>query len=456
MRSVNKRFLTALCTLLAISAGVVATGESVAADLVVRDVTLLDGTGAPAQAGVSVHVRDGRVFAVHPRAPRVRGATVIDGRGKFLIPGLIDTHIHLQGGRIPQPGGGVRIDRELAVRTLHGYLYSGVTSIVDQGNAADFIFGLRAEERAGTLLAPRIFATGANITVPKGYGDNPFSIKVGDFAADRPTLEAHFARRPDIQKFLYDELGTFGAPKAPVLPDDVYAAIVRLAKESGIRTTVHVVDGQGARKSLEAGIEGFSHTVRAGINEDTIALLRERRVPVSSTLAVITHIARVADHPEFLQGELFKATVEPEQLAEQQGAERQRYISSGMSARFQPMVPQMFSTARRMHESGVIVALGTDRTFGASVHMELELLHEAGIPLADLLRIATLNGAIYLGLERELGSIEPGKRADMLLLEADPRRDVAAYRRITAVFKEGRYIDRSALDVPANRRRSVE
>lgn len=456
MRLGKERFLTATCALFAMLVGVVATDTSIAADLVVRDVTLLDGTGAPAQAGVSVHVRDGRVLAVHPRAPRVRGATVIDGRGKFLIPGLIDTHIHLQGGRIPQAGGGVRIDRELAVRTLHGYLYSGVTSIVDQGNAADFIFALRAEERAGTLLAPRIFATGANITVPKGYGDNAFSIKVGDFAADRPTLEAHFARRPDIQKFLYDELGTFGAPKAPVLADDVYAAIVRLAKESGIRTTVHVVDGMGARKSLEAGIEAFSHTVRAGINEDTVALLRERRVPVSSTLAVITHIARVADNPEFLQGELFKATVEPEQLAEQAGAERQRYINSGMSARFQPMVPQMFSTARRMHESGVIIALGTDRTFGASVHMELELLHEAGIPLADLLRIATLNGAIYLGLERELGSIEPGKRADMLLLEADPRRDVAAYRRIVAVFKEGRHIDRSALDVPANRRRSVE
>jgi len=456
MRSVNKRFLTAQCALLAMLAGVVATGDSIAADLVVRDVTLLDGTGAPAQAGVSVHVRDGRILAVQSRAPRIRGAKVIDGRGKYLIPGLIDTHIHLQGGRIPQPGGGVRVDRELAVRTLHGYLYSGVTSVVDQGNAADFIFGLREEERAGTLLAPRIFATGANIAVPKGYGDNPFSIKVGDFAADRPTLEAHFARRPDIQKFLYDELGTFGAPKAPVLADDVYAAIVRLAKESGIRTTVHVVDGTGARKSLEAGIEAFSHTVRAGITEDTLALLRERRVPVSSTLAVITHIARVADHLEFLQGELFKATVEPEQLAEQQGAERQRYISSGMSARFQPMVPQMFSTARRMHESGVIIALGTDRTFGASVHMELELLHEAGIPLADLLRIATLNGAIYLGLERELGSIVPGKRADMLLLEADPRRDVTAYRRIAALFKEGRYIDRSVLDVPANRRRSVE
>lgn len=436
--------------------GAVSLGAAVADELLIRDVTLLNGTGAPAQAGVSVHVRDGRVVAVHARAPRIRGATVVDGRGKFLIPGLIDTHIHLQGGRIPVAGGGVRVDRELAVRTLHGYLYSGVTSVVDQGNAADFIFGLRAEERAGTLLAPRIFATGANITVPKGYGDNAFSIKVGDFATDRAGLEAHFARRPDIQKFLYDELGTFGAPKAPVLADDLYAAIVRLAKEYGIRTTVHVVDGKGARKSLEAGIDAFSHTVRAGVNDDTVMLLRERHVPVSSTLAVLTHIARVADHPEFLEGELFKATVEPEQLAEQAGAERERYISSGMSARFQSMLPQMFATARRLHEAGVTLALGTDRTFGASVHMELELLHEAGIPVADLLRIATLNGAIYLGLERELGSIEPGKRADMLLLEADPSRDVSAFRRIAAVFKDGRYVDRAALDVPANRLRSVE
>jgi len=147
-------------------------GSADAADLLVRDVTLLDGTGAPARVGVSVQVRNGRVLAVHERAPRLPGATVVDGRGKYLIPGLIDTHIHLQGGRIPLAEGGVRIDRELAVRTLHGYLYSGVTSVVDQGNAADFIFGLRAEERSGALVSPRIFATGANITVPKGHGDN--------------------------------------------------------------------------------------------------------------------------------------------------------------------------------------------------------------------------------------------------------------------------------------------
>ena len=102
--------------------------------------------------------------------------------------------------------------------------------------------------------------------------------------------------------------------------------------------------------------------------------------------------------------------------------------------------------------AGVPLALGTDRTWGASVHMELALLQESGIPLKDLLRIATLNGAIYLGREREFGSIEPGKFADMLLLAADPLETVKAYGAIEMVFKGGQRVDRSALDVPANRR----
>ena len=84
--------------------------------------------------------------------------------------------------------------------------------------------------------------------------------------------------------------------------------------------------------------------------------------------------------------------------------------------------------------------------------MELALLQESGIPLKDLLRIATLNGAIYLGREREFGSIEPGKFADMLLLAADPLETVKAYGAIEMVFKGGQRVDRSALDVPANRR----
>ena len=420
--------------------------------LLIRDVTLLDGTGAAERPGVSVEVRDGKIFAIHQVAPTTTNAAVIDGRGKYLIPGLVDTHVHLQGGRVPVPGGGVRVDRQLALRTLHGYLYCGVTSIVDQGNSADFIFGLRDEERAGTLLAPRIFATGANITVPGGYGDNAFSLKISNLDADRDMLGRHFARRPDIQKFLYDDLATAGARRAPVIPDALFSDAVAMAHAAGVRTTVHVVDEHGARTALTAGIDALSHTVRAGQSSQLTTLIRERGVSVSTTLTVLTHIARVAEDPGFLDDGLFRATVEPAQLEAQKGAERARYIESGMSARFQAMLPGFFANARHLHDAGVPLALGTDRTWGASVHMELALLQEAGIPLKDLLRIATLNGALYLGREREFGSIEPGKFADMLLLTANPLETVKAYGAIEMVFKGGQRVDRSALDVPANRR----
>ena len=124
-----------------------------------------------------------------------------------------------------------------------------------------------------------------------------------------------------------------------------------------------------------------------------------------------------------------------------------------MSAQFKVMNPHLARTVKRLHEAGVPLALGTDRTLGASVHMELELLAQAGIPLPDLLRIATLNGARYLRREGELGSIEPGKLADMVLLKADPSRDVAAYQAIEAVFKGGRRIDLGALGIPVNEKR---
>lgn len=443
-------FAALVAVLVAVSFAANARADSAA--LLIRDVTLLDGTGSAARSGVSVEVRDGKVFAIHPVAPATINAEVIDGRGKYLIPGLVDTHVHLQGGRVPVPGGGVRVDRELALRTLHGYLYCGVTSIVDQGNAADFIFGLRDEERAGKLLAPRIFTTGANITVPGGYGDNAFSLKISNADADRDTLGRHFARRPDIQKFLYDDLATAGGRRVPVIPDALFADAVAMAHAAGIRTTVHVVDEHGVRTALAAGIDALSHTVRAGQSGELTTLIRERGIPVSTTLTVLTHIARVAEDPGFLDDGLFRASVEPAQLEAQKGTERARYIESGMSARFQAMLPGFFANARRLHDAGVPLALGTDRTWGASVHMELALLQESGIPLKDLLRIATLNGAIYLGREREFGSIEPGKFADMLLLAADPLETVKAYGAIEMVFKSGQRVDRSALDVPANRR----
>ncbi len=438
---------------LLLSAGLAAAGES--PQLVIRDVTLLDGTGSAPRPGVSVWISGERVVAVQPGgAPVPAGASVVEGAGRFLIPGLIDTHVHVQGGRVARPGvPGTSVDRALALRTLQAYLYCGVTSVFDSGNNADFIFGLRAEERGGTLLAPRIFATGANITAPQGYGDNAFSIKVSSLEADRARLEAHFDRQPDLQKILYDRLGTFGTPAAGVLSQDNLKGVIALAHARGIPTTVHTTTEWDSLATLEAGIDSFAHPVRAAVTPAFAQALAERHIPVSTTLAVFGHIARVADEPGFLDAPLFRATVDPAELAFLRNEERQRYIASGMSAQFKVMNPHLARTVKRLHEAGVPLALGTDRTLGASVHMELELLAQAGIPLPDLLRIATLNGARYLRREGELGSIEPGKLADMVLLKADPSRDVAAYQAIEAVFKGGRRIDLGALGIPVNEKR---
>jgi len=417
-----------------------------------RNVTLIDGTGSPPLRGASVLVAGDRIAIVSAgpiEAPN--GAIVVDGSGKFLMPGLIDSHIHLVGGRMPKAGGGTFVDRPLALQTLQGFLYAGVTSVYDSGNSADFIFGLRDEERAGKIASPRIFATGAIIASGGGYADSPFSISVTDLGpTERAAVIAQLDRKPDLQKLIFDHLGEFGRPLAPVYSDKVFTELVRLANARGIATTVHIESEEEARAALDAGIDEFAHPVRAAITDEFARMLAVKRVPVSTTLTVFSHIAMIADSADFLDGPLFKATIDPDQLAFQKLKERQRYIDSGMAAQFKVMLPYMEATVRKLNAAGVPLALGTDRTWGASTHMEIELLHKAGIPLLDLVRIATLNGAIYLHREKDLGSIERGKFADLLLLDADPTRDVAAYGRIAMVMKGGAIIDRNTLDLPVN------
>ncbi|WP_164857270.1 amidohydrolase family protein [Sphingomonas crocodyli] len=428
-------------------AAMVATGEVAAKDLLISNVTLIDGTGAAPLPGASVLVSGDRIALIAPgtiQAPA--GAMKIDGTGKYLLPGLIDSHIHLVGGRMPKEGGGTYVDKPLAIRTLQGFLNAGVTSVYDSGNNADFIFEMRADERAGKFPSPRIFAAGAVITAPGGYGDSVFGLTVSDVKTDRAKLQAQFDRKPDLQKILFDELGNYGTATAPVFSEETFAGIIKMANSNGIPTTVHAASESESAESIDAGIDGFAHPVRSVITDGFAKRVAAKRIPVSTTMAVFYHIATIADHPEFLETPLFKASVDPAELQKQRTTERQRYINSGMAAQFKIQNPYSAKTIKKLFDNGVILTAGTDRTWGASLHMELDLLAKAGIPLLPLTRIATLNGAIYLHKEKDLGSIERGKLADLLLLNADPTKDVAAYGAIAAVFKNGEPIEIKPLD----------
>src|SRR5262245_47452653 len=156
-------------------AATVASAQDGAA-VVIRNVTLIDGTGRAPQPGATVVIEGNRFRSIGPSAAAPAGARAIDGTGKFLIPGLIDAHVHLRGSG-GRAGGGVTPDQEReGTRALHGYLYAGVTTIFDAGNRPDYIGHFRDAERAGRLVSPRIFATGGTVASPGGHG-GPYNVE---------------------------------------------------------------------------------------------------------------------------------------------------------------------------------------------------------------------------------------------------------------------------------------
>ncbi|MCB2108222.1 MAG: amidohydrolase family protein [Rhodobacteraceae bacterium] len=427
------------------------------ADVLIKNVTLYDGTGAAAVPGANVLVKGNTIAAISTHAIDAGGAQVIDGSGKYLIPGLMDVHIHVrggQGGSVMQ--GGQRVptaDFEAGLRALQGYLYLGVTSVYDSGNNPDFIFKLRANERAGEIVSPRIFAAGGTISVPGGYGAGLTALKIANWEQGKKDLIAKIEReKPDMLKLILDRQGLYANRAVPTMSEDIFHKVVQTADEMGVRTTVHVSMEWDADMAARSGVSAMAHPVlRAVVNDSYIKELADRKIPIATTMTVFSNIARVADDPSFFDNPLFKATLSEEEREKGKTSERQRYITSGMSGMFQLMIPYAKQNIKRLFDGGVILALGTDRTDGPTAHQELELLNQSGIGPFDCIKIATLNGAIYLGREKDLGSVETGKLADLVLLTADPADSVANFAAIDTVIKDGVVIDRGALDVPANR-----
>jgi imidazolonepropionase-like amidohydrolase len=403
--------------------------------IVIANVTLVDGSGRPPLQGVTLVIEGDRFVSVssNDEAPPSTGAR-IDGTGKWAIPGLMDMHVHLSG----------------SLRALHGYLYSGVTSIYDAGNDPEVIFALRDKERSGEITAPRIFAAGAVVTAPGGHGGDG-SVTVEDFARDRPKLDEHIARRPDVLKITQDEHGWGTRPMIRYLPADLLEEIVRYYHEHGIRTTIHVSNEIRAWEAVYAGIDTLAHPVIQGpVSDRYLNMMKVKRIPQVSTLTIGDGYWRLVEHPEFLDEPLYRATLTLDEIDRLRTETRKEWEARRWTQWMKVMTPVAQENLKRLHEAGGVVVLGTDQSLGAAVHRELELLVGGGIPPLDAIGIATRNGAVFLGRERDLGTIEEGKLADLVLLDADPAEDIDNAKMIHAVIKAGVVVDRSALEIPVN------
>jgi len=417
--------------------------------LLIEGVTLIDGTGRPAVPNAFVLIEGDRIARVSPTPIEVPASTRrIDGRGQWLIPGLVDMHVHLTGGR---GRGGPNF--EAGTQALHGFLYAGITTIYDAGNSPEYIFEMRARERAGDMEAPRIFASGGLVTVPGGHGGGGGSTLVESWPAAREAVDAHIAWQPDMVKFTFDEHGWGTRPVIPLLPPELMGQVGQYFNQHGIRTTVHISHEYRATQAIEAGINTLAHPIIQGpVSRDFVALMASTKTPMVSTLTIGEGYSRLVDHPEFLDAPIYQDIYPAEQIQQLKTTTRDGYAARDWTTWMKIMTPIAQENLRQIAEAGGVIVAGSDQSAGPQSHRELELMAEGGIPPLEVIRIASLNGAIFLGIERELGSIEEGKLGDMVLLSADPLQNISNAQKIVTVIKGGRVIDRGALDLPVNRR----
>ena len=420
-----------------------------------ENVTLIDGAGRPPLANACVTVTDQRISAVG-RCPLAApaGARRIDGRGKFLIPGLMDVHVHLRGGRFMDAQGPP--DEQMGIRALQSYIYSGVTTILDVGNNPDYIFKLRDMERSGKIVSTRLLAVGGIVTYPGSHGSGPGATLVDSWPQAIPKLDAAIARNPDFLKITYEEHGWGTRPMIPILPIDLMTKIIQYYNDHGIRSTAHTSSEIRAREAIFAGIDTLAHPVIQGpVSDSFVLMMKARQIPEASTMTIGDNYSRLADHPEFLDQPLYQDTLEPEEIERLKTVESARQKENRWAAWMKVMTPVCQENIRKIDGAGGIIALGTDQSSGPSVHRELELLVAGGVPTMNAIRIATLNSAKFLGRERDMGSVEEGKIADLVLLDANPLDDINNAKKIRMVIKGGEIIDRSKLDLPVNRRKAL-
>ena len=424
----------------------------------ITHVTLIDGTGAAAKADMTVTVTGDRITAVQPSAagPAPAGQ-VIDGRGKFLIPGMMDVHIHLAGWKWEQKGVGPPvIDHAAAEAALAGYLYEGFTTILDLGNLPENSLYERSRERAGLIASPRIFAAGNLITYPGSHGD-AVALRIADFERDKAVLDRHLAeQQPDILKLTYDEEGWGARPMISLMPPALLHQIIQYYNERGVRATVHVSNERRATEAIYAGADTLAHPVIQGpVSDSFVRLMAAKKIPFATTLTIGENYARLVEHPEYLDQPDYVATLSSAEREALRGKTRAEYRARTWTWWMKLMTPIAQDNIRKVVAAGGVAALGTDQSGGAAGHREMQLLVQAGIPPLEVIKIATHNGAVFLGKADQMGSVEEGKLADLVLLNADPLANIDNTESIALVIKGGRIVDESTLPLaggPAKRR----
>ena len=441
---------------LILSLTLAAAQPAAAETIVIRGATVIDTVGERDIANATVVVSNGRIAAVAAGAPVPAGARVIEARGKYLIPGLIDGHVHFfqSGGLYARPDAvdlrsQVPYAEEVAAvkrrmpETLRRYTRAGVTGAADMGGPM-WIFELRAAA-ARQPDAPRVWVAGPLLSPVQPEAlvtDDPPILKTNNAAEATAQARAQLARKPDMLKFWYIVGGEGPAPVRARL-----AAMVAEARRAGVKAAVHATEQETARAAVAEGADILVHSVDdQEVDAALVEAVRRRGGVYIPTLIVMGRYGDVYGrrHP-FTAAE--RAAADPEVAASFDALPKAELPdwAPKASEHMPTLLPRMQRNLMRMYRAGVPIVMGTDAgnigtPHAVSVPTEMAAMAAAGMPARAVLASATIAPARMLGAERELGSIEAGKIADLVLLREDPRGDVRAVRAVDMVVRGGRVI----------------
>jgi len=396
---------------------------SFAQELVITNGRIIDGTGQVIDNG-SVVIRDGLIAAVVRGGPAESAALRIDARGMTVMPGMINTHWHLLVGTTADSSAAVdRFVDEVVADELKSLLQRGVTTIMSLGDHYPDILDVRQRVVDGELAGPRLLIAGPVFTAPgdwptqicdgNSYCMERLNVQVSEPQQARAKVREVAAAGVDAVKLVYDDVTVPGVR----IDDDVVAAIADEARLHGLTLYAHVSTvEETAVNVVNLGVGALVHPVsfRAKTGINGARYLRDMNIPVSTTISGMSR-------------DWYDLT----------GREYTDAVQNDFNRRLEDI--------RHLWDEGVIVAFGTDTVAGQSklsagmFLLEARALNQV-ISNEEVLATLTRNAALFLGLEDELGTLIPGKTADVILIDGDPLADISDLMRVEVVIQEGQVV----------------
>jgi imidazolonepropionase-like amidohydrolase len=429
--------------------------------VVIEGATLIDGVHQePIEDAVLVVAGDTILRVGSRNSVEIpTNAQTVNAAGKTIIPGMFNLHGHIANTEGMKQSwewwmgfestGVDYYSRERIQRDANAYLYYGITHMASLGNDQEPMIGFLAEQRAGKLGGARLYWAGSGFAPKDGWmPNNPHLNRPTTPDEARKLVQQEVLKNPDLIKIWVDDR----RGRWPKLTPDLYEAIIDEAHKHGLKVMAHMHYLEDSKELIRRGLDGLAHSVQdKEVDDEFLRLAKENGVTQITTLVGHSVPLAYADGPDFLDDPglpvLFLADV-----LETVGSKeyQERWANSPTIGKTRELYKIAARNAAKIAAAGIPIAIGSDsgppgRFQGLFEHREMELLVKAGLTPMQVIQAATINGAKFLGLEDKYGTLEPGKIADFIILNATPLEDLRNSRKIDSVWMNGRLIDRTAL-----------